>query len=599
MRLMVFLDVLSNNPPPGMDEVDYRELATNVLDYKTFDTWTAGFESHSTRPPAYPLMIAATYALSGNRGGIPPRILNFSLDIFSIFLMFLLGRIIAGTYAGLLTAGIYSVFGHAPYYASMVGPHTFSVTLVLLIALALISFRHRYYTILPGFTILSAILIHLRPVFILVAPLIIPVLYLILQGTPRRKTSDKTEKQRFWNKKTVKIILPIFLVATLCAPWAIRNYRIHKELIPVCTIAGWHLGGTSVFDTELPVDSLMENIYSPEHKGFSEADYYTLARKMFFNALRQHPLLIPAFGAARLVIGWSPPGPWWRFALPKAYVFPIRTSYHIILPFLDFEGLLYIFAFVLLAGAILSRKQIPLAMRTTCGAAWPIAVLISAYAAAHIIGFPLPTYRFIIEPLIILLGCVALTHIALELAKTRAWNSEIWKSIAKGTKPHTQTASMETKVVNGAAAFFALLIIIPFLAHGDPNPTDYPEHLPSPPMKNYAELRNIQWKRGGDIPAGTQAEISGVVRYLSPGYKHSLDDFFPVEDNDSVAARLFVEYASPKHPLGIGDVKVNFKKGDAPKEGDPVTLEGHVSSGAFKWIVIDPEKWTDISNFRK
>ena len=600
VRSLSFHAALADPLPKGMDGVDYRQLASNVLDRKEFSTWTAGFEAKSTRPPVYPLLVAAAYALSGNRGAVSPGILNFLLDVFSIFLIYLLGRLLAGEIVGLSAAGVYALFGHSPYYAAQTGPHTVSVALVLLLSLALISFRSRYWTVLPGFAILYAILIHLRPVFLLVSPFVLLVVYFSL---PRGACATRGEKDGSadpapdasgvdW-RRAGKALLPLLLVAVLCVPWGIRNYREHGMLIPVCTVAGWHLGGTSVYDTQLPVTALMENIYAPEHRGFSEADYYALAKSMFFDALWRHPILLPAFGFARLVVGWAPPGPWWRCFQPKAYVFPLRIGGKFFLPLIDFEGLIYLFIFAVFLGAALSRRRFARVLSRFTRITWPLLVFIAGYALAHIIGFPLPTYRFIIEPPIIVLECVFLMCLATAYAGKRGRRSAFWRALALTRNRVAGTA--EISVVYGAAVFFSVLMAVPFLATGNPVEVDYAvAKRASFPEKSYAELRKIQWKHGGGVPKGTVARVAGTAGYFDEGYRHSVDDTFPVKDGDSVAGRLFVEYGSPEHPLGIGDVKVNFKRGNLPGEGEPVIVEGKVSIGRFKWIVIDVDEWKPL-----
>jgi len=603
IRAFSFHAAITDPSPRGLDEVDYRQLASNILDHKTFSTWTAGFRADSTRPPVYSLLIAAAYASFGDRGVVPPRVLNFFLDLLAIFLMFLLGRMLAGRLVGCLAAALYALFGHSPYYASQVGPHTTSVALVLLVSLALFSLRSRYWAVLPGFVVLFVILIHLRPVFLLVSPFLALIVYFQLPtkegaGVGSREGEEPANGIFGWLdwRRIAKASLPVLLVALLCVPWGVRNYRRHGMLIPVCTVAGWHLGGASVYDTELPVAALMENIYAPEREGFSEAEYYGLAKRMFFDALWRHPVLLPAFGFARLVVGWSPPGPWWRCFLPKAYVFPLKIGRNLFFPLIDFEGLIYVFVFSVLLGVILLGKQLWRAVSRAWKMAWPLFVFVAVYALAHVIGFPLPTYRFIIEPAAIALGCVFLACLVLAYVEKRGLRVSFWKTLENGVSERRVAGTAEVAAINGAAAVFLVLLAVPWLAGGKPCVCDYNGlELEIPPgMASYAELRKAQWRSGGGVPSNAVARVAGVVRYLDAGYRHSTDEMFPVRDSSSTAGRLFVEYGSPERPLGVGDVKVNFRRGDAPKEGEAVVVDGRVSVGEFKWIIIDVDKWSPL-----
>ena len=589
VRLAALYGVAANGGgATGMDAVDYLELGSNILNHGVCSTWTAGFKTISARPPLYPLAIASVYRFSGTQSVFPLLVLNVCFDMLALFLMFLVARKLAGNAAGLVAAGIYATFGHAAYYATMVGPHTLSVALLLALALCVISIGTNYWITLPAFAMTLAALIHIRPVFLLVAPFAFLIAY--FQIAHGEKAQDKLHSP--W-RRIFKSALPILLVVLLCVPWGVRNFSKHRALIPVCTISGWHLGGASELDMQLPLDALMKNIYDPAHRGFSEADYFLLARRKFFRALLDHPFLLPMFGVARIVIGWSPPTPWRRFFLPKAYVFPLYLNGGFFLPLIDFEGLLYFFIFALLAFSIRLGRRMLRALAEALKASWPLAALVAAYSAVHIIGFPLISYRFIIEPLLIVLGVIITLHLVAVLkTKWKGANPPDW--LAGIVVSPRAPGPLELGTINTVAAIMALFIVLPLLGHGAPKTFQYPPMHPSPTEKTYAELRAVQWRNMGDIPTGTRAIVAGVVKYLNPGYKHVPNLIEPVRDNLSVAGRLFVGYGDAAHPLGIGDIKVNFKRGRVPRAGSAIVVKGKVVVGTFKWIIMDVDDFSVV-----
>ncbi len=589
VRLAALYDpVVGERAATSMDAVDYLALGTNVLDYGVFSTWTAGFKASSTRPPLYPLAIDSAQILAGSRGAMPVLILNVLFDMISVILVFLVARILAGTPAGLMSAAIYAVFGHAAYYASMIGPYTIATTLLLALILCLLSFKFNYWGTMLAFVVILAALIHIRPVFLLVSPFILLVAcWQIVRAALSREPRPPFGKL-VWNS-----VLPVLLTVLLCVPWTVRNFREHHTLIPVCTISGWHLGGIAELDAKLSLDMLMANIYAPEHKGFSEADYFLFAQHKFFSFLWRHPFLIPSVGILRVAKGWAPPTPWRRFFLPKAYVFPLRLG-GVVVPLIDFEGLLYLAVFaILFFGTCLGKRILP-PFAHALEATWPLLVVLMAYAFAHIIGFPRIAYRFIIEPPLIILGVVTISYFMSALLKAYGKVENLTPLFNEGTSSSKVPGSGELAIINVVAGVAIFLAVLPLSLHGNPRVFQYPPVKPASNEKTYAELREIQWRHMGYIPKGTRGVVAGVVKYLTPGFKHVPGAVEPVKDEAFVSGRLFVRFGSPLTPLGTGDVKLNFKKGYAPKEGSAIVARGQVLVGVFKWIIINVDEFSTI-----
>ena len=368
------VDYISGPPVasyPTMDEMNFRELAGNILDYRTFAGWTEGFYTVSTRAPIYPLMIASTYSLLGNRSYAAPKFLNLFFDMCNILLLFLLARRIFNIRVGMFAAATYAVFGHAPYFMAISSPHTFAVTLFLLVAIALINLKNSYYSAVPVLSIVYALLIHTRPVFLVALPFLFPAIWMQLSSTKKKKNTLSPNESKKWHGikeklkwissdrkiKCIKSLIPILLIFLLCLPWGIRNYKKHKTIIPVSIIAGWHIASNINYDLKLSIQYLTDQLYAPEHRSFKEADHFNAAKSKIYEAFFDNPVKFTIFGFARLIYSWTPPGPFYRFILPRAYVFPIKVYDSYILPLPDFEGLIYLFiASTVLASICLMKK---------------------------------------------------------------------------------------------------------------------------------------------------------------------------------------------------------------------------------------------------
>ena len=577
-----------------MDEMNYRELAENILDSKQYATWSEGLFTQSTRAPVFPVMIASSYLLSNSRSMTPVKILNASADIFTIFLLFLIASQLFNRKIGLITAGIYSIFGHAIYFMQISNPHTFATMLLMLVCLAMIHFRRSYRWVLPLFSILYAILIHTRPVFLVALPFMLPAIY--LQLTERQINKSTLQNiLHSWKSKLLKTLLPIAIIAILCLPWGIRNYRLHKTIVPVCTIAGWHIASNINFDLKLSIKYLTEQFYAPEHKTFTEGDFFTMSKTMFYKSIIQYPFRIPAYGLARLVYSWTPPKhPFYRFILPRAYICPIYLTDNFFIPLPDFEGGIYLLIFATFATLIIRKKKTLTTFSYILYRGRGILILIFGYSIVHIIGIPLISYRFLIEPLLILFG-VAIFAEYIKLYKNRK-NCELRNQTeaepTKGEPEQTilQTTRITMIMLTVATILLLMLIIMPLLHNNTKRVQNYPEQI----TKNftYTQLREIQWANKGNIPKNSHITVQGMVKYLHKGFRFPNDDYYAVKDANFAAARLFVCFGAPSTPLGIGDVRLNFKNTTLPKNRTPIIVSGTVSTGLFKEIIINVDSFS-------
>lgn len=607
---------------PTMDEMNYRELACEILDHKRYAAWSEGFLTQSTRAPLYPLFIASAYSISGSRGYAVPKALNLIFDMCAILAVFMLARRLFGERPAIIAAATYAVFGHAVNYMLISSPHTLAVLLTLLVVLALVNFDRRYKSAMVLFVFFYVLLIHTRPVFLLVVPFLIPAIYLQLskfnlkhlesssddgEGSIEKSSSISPFKHLLNVLKTdssgklLKTILPVALIALLCLPWGIRNYRIHKTIVPVCTIAGWHIASNGSFDMKLSLKFLTDHIYAPKHRGFTEGDYFVLGRRMFLESFLEHPVKLPLFGSVRLVRGWSTPAPWWRFLLPKAYLFPIRVGSSFIIPLPDFEGIIYLFVFANLAAFAFLRRRALLACLVVGREFRGILVLCAGYALAHVIGIPLIAYRFIIEPLFIVFGVALFWEFYGVFRESRDSANLAVSGVTCDTIPTRDVEVASTSGKGGDIAILAVCaliinvaLIIPAFHALDARTFDYAifdkARFATPKSLGYEALRSLQWKHLGSVPDGTRSTISGMVVYGTRGFRFDPDEYNPVKSAESASARLRVEYDFPGAPLGIGDVRLNFKKDQLPPDGEFVKVYGTVETGPFKELILNVEK---------
>ncbi|MBN1864122.1 MAG: hypothetical protein JW808_04415 [Victivallales bacterium] len=581
---------------PTMDEMNFRELAVNILDYRTFAAWTEGFFTASTRAPVYPILVASAYSISNSRGHAIPKLLNLFLDMLNILLMFVLGYALFGTRFALAASSFYAVFGHAPYFMAISSPHILGLTLLLSVCIAIIPLQRFYFPSVMVLSILYALLLHARPVFLVSLPFLVPAVWLQISAHPENSPRHRS----VWRavsadpvKKSLKSLLPVVIVLLLCLPWGIRNYRLQKTVVPVCVIPGWHIASNENKDMALSIQYLVEQIYRPERREFSEGDYFRVARAKMSRAFLDNPVSFTSFGLLRLAAGWAPQNPLRRFYNPKAYVFPVRIFDGLLLPLPDFEGLIYI---LVASGALALTLSFKSTLRAWAGIicrARSIIAVALGYSLVHILGIPLVAYLFLIEPILAVLFLAAIScHIGFVFRRSpvmRRYLLEL-RSFLRTSHPPVKPRSglLCLLAASSTLAILAALMAVPFI--GDcpqPRKNNYFALLQPQGILNYCQLRNLQWENHSRIPEGTVVTTQGVVRYSLEGFKFVVDDYYAVSDPEFSAARLFVRYGGKETPLGTGDVRMNFHRIPPPEDEQVVIVRGEAKAGLFGEIIIN------------
>ena len=111
------------------DDKDYDAIARAVIHGEGYS-----FEGKPTayRLPAYPLVLAGTYLLFGERH-YPVKLLQMIFDLASCFLLFAIGKELFSTEVGLVAAAILAVFPIQILYVAHLMTETIFTTIFLLI----------------------------------------------------------------------------------------------------------------------------------------------------------------------------------------------------------------------------------------------------------------------------------------------------------------------------------------------------------------------------------------------------------------------------------------------------------------------------------
>ena len=563
---------------PFRDEIHYRQLARNLVEFKQFTAIAEGFQTHSTRSPVYPALLALTNWFTG----FAPKThqwLNFGLECINILLIGFLGARLFGPLTGCLALGFYALFGPACNAVTASNPEVLAITLTLASMLSFfwflrdgLQYRHAW-----GFALILVLLIHTRPVFLLVTPAVALIIWL----APRQGT---------WQQRLV----PLLLIALLCLPWGIRNYRLHKTIVPVCTMAGWHLATHARSSAELSIETLMDYVYDPAHKNWNEGDFYRDAMRETRRLAMSTPLDSTLTGVGRIIRRWGFPQPYKRIFQARAYVHPVplgnsdsqlavgqRPNHRPVLPLFDFEGVCYLAFIFVLGSCIVRSKHLLSRFRCWWRRGWPLVAILSVYIAAHVIGLPLQQYRLIIEPLMVVL----MIGLVVQLLGMPGRFRGVHRSLTG--RAHLAPALMATVAVLLYAGIFQLQF------GTAPAPISYPElsnKTEGAALFSYPQARDMQWQARGNLPTGTPIHAAGVVRHIGP---HP-DPDLSFQDRPMLRAKLEVhKYADNGQPLGIGDVYVNLPSGEPPVADTCIKVFGEVTVGPFKEITINAAGWSE------
>jgi len=520
--------------PNYMDDINYLELSRSLIIHKDFSCWSEGFFTQSTRSPVYPALLSVFVKFFGSFGW---AVLNIFLDCINILLMFVLGCLLRDRLAGLFCSFFYGVLGTSFSYVSLKSPELLSVNLFLSLLVSFWYFKNVIVRLLVSVFLLG-ILIHARPAFMLMIPIFAVAFYYT--------SSEKMIKQT--------LCFTLLGLLTLL-PWGVRNAKVHGGFVPVCSVAGWHLFSSASSSEELSIDRLTDYVYAKERKGFTESDYFHDSLGKSREVALKSPFKVFGLGAARIFYRWGFDEPWLRFFLPKAYVVPVKI-FGITLYLPDFEGYFYLFIIFLVYRFARYKKEAFSHFGKKEKLLWAV---IGWYCLVHCLSIPMIQYRFVLEPLLILV---------------------FFLTLYKGEK------TVESPSIAKLSLFCPLIFVVYLLFYS----FIYGKNLDikASSEDGYSVLRNEQWVDLGKLEK-REVLLTGVVRHKAKGY------YFEEDTNQAVIAegcifKLYIKENEEGTPRGLGDIKVNYSGDLLFEEGQRVIVRGRCKVGMYKDIIIDAEE---------
>lgn len=230
--------VAARDRPLISDEIDYDRLGWTLA---TTGTYTEDGQPTAYRPIGYPAMVAGIYAVAGRSPGAV-HVAQALLGAASVLLLFLIA---GGGHAGLLAAGLWTLYPSAILYSDLLMPEAAFTTLLLVAAFLAARGaleRHRLGFLL-GLTI--GVLALLKPMAIL-----------LLGALPLSARIERLRPTHFG---------PVILGALLVfGPWLARNWAVLGSPTPSTSsgtnlLIGNHPNATGGYATNIPFSMLHED----------------------------------------------------------------------------------------------------------------------------------------------------------------------------------------------------------------------------------------------------------------------------------------------------------------------------------------------------
>lgn len=371
----------------------YDAYAVNVMEGHGYTRFTdrAG---DSDLPPLYPLFLVGVYGLLG-RGAIQVAVVQAALDGGTIFLIFLIGRRVAGPTVGLLSAAFYGVYPYLIYQNLSVNDT--GLFIFLLAAGVWLSYRvydthdWRAAAALGAVFGLAALT---RALILLIWPLLLLwwMRHIGLRATVMLATSSG------------------LVLAAVVAPWVVRNSRLNGELVFISTNDGGNLErGNSPCAIEYMRrgwDTQWGECLATPPAGLTDAAKDRWLRQQALDFLRQNPDEWMTLLWTKLSVLWNPaiipsavpPGtvpaddPARLYDSPEfRLVRPVHAAY--------FGSLLVLGILGLIAAR---RSAIPVA---------PLLAVIGAVTVVYLVFAPSTRYRSPADPFLFIFSAIAVERL--------------------------------------------------------------------------------------------------------------------------------------------------------------------------------------------
>jgi len=270
------------------DSASYIAVAENVLAGAGF---AVNAETQVGRAPLYPLFLAGCFTAFG-RSYLAARLVQAVIGALVCVPVFLLGKAVHGSRAGVVAAAVCAVYPPFVFYTRLLLTEAIFIPLLASVALGLYSLRTGWrakWAVGTGLALGAAVL--LRPSALLLWPF---GLLLVLVASADRKGS------------VVSAAVTSAVVAAVLSPWAVRNYRVTGHVVLTTLSNGWTLyEGNSPQATGGPAQHLVkwpraELAVRTEY----ERDAFLRAEALRY--IRSHPARFLRLTATRVARMWTP-----------------------------------------------------------------------------------------------------------------------------------------------------------------------------------------------------------------------------------------------------------------------------------------------------
>ncbi|MGI8411066.1 MAG: ArnT family glycosyltransferase [Solirubrobacteraceae bacterium] len=184
------------------------------------------------RPPGYPVLLAAVYAIAGHAASSLGRVAGAFLGTLSVALIGLIALRLWGKRVGLLALGIAAIAPPLVIFSTALVSEALFVPLVLaavLTALEARSGKRRYrWATATGILVGIASLTRTNGLLLL-----LPFALAFAPAPPRRRLTA-------WTPGAVVILVTCLTIA----PWTVRNWTVFHAFIPISDESGYTLAGT-------------------------------------------------------------------------------------------------------------------------------------------------------------------------------------------------------------------------------------------------------------------------------------------------------------------------------------------------------------------
>ncbi len=377
----------------------YDTYAVNVIEghgYTRFDNQGGD----SGLPPLYPFFLAGVYKVLG-RDPIAVAIVQIGLDVLTVLLLFWIGRRVAGAAVGLLAAAFYGAYPYLLYQnltLNDTGLFIFLLTAGIAAAYKARDTRDWRWAMALGIACgLGALT---KTLIVLVLP---PLALWWWRALGLRRA----------------VILGAasgIALALVIAPWAVRNTRLHGELVLISTNAGsnLHQGNNACVADYLARgwDAQWVNCIELAPPELSETEADRWHRQQALTYLREHSGEWPRLFWTKLWVLWSPvimpydlpPDPY----LVDDAVLQFHTP--------AFEAARVIHALYFTPLLVLGIAGLILGWRDRREIA-PLVAVFAAITVAYLIFHPSTRYRSPADPFVFVLASYALVRLRPSLVR--------------------------------------------------------------------------------------------------------------------------------------------------------------------------------------